>query len=459
MNSTGIQMVVCDLDGTLLTDDHVIHPRTRRAIERIREAGILFGVASGRRPQPTSRRFEDWGLAGIVDIFVGENGGNTVDFRSGLTIEGEKLQPETVQALISHFSGLPVVFALAEDDRSVLDKDNALAAEFARLDEQEYVIHDFSTYVTHPVGKLTVVFDPADSVRVLTRAAEFPFPEVRMVQTHDLLVEFHHRSITKARGLAELVRAEGFSLSDVVAFGDNDNDAEMLAEVGWGVAMGHASVVAPAASDEVIGTNNSDAIAVWLEGFFELAPTSEVLAELEDTAVRVALECGRLIRDDRPADVRVADTKSSTTDIVTLMDRRSEELARSLLTAWRPNDGLMGEEGLSRPSQTGITWVIDPIDGTVNYLYGIEEYAVSVAAVVGDPHRTGGWWPVAGAVYHPIRPDVRRAPARARGAGDSETRLVVRRPRASRRVSSVRDSAHEEIRRWQGALISEVLPG
>lgn len=130
-------------------------------------------------------------------------------------------------------------------------------------------------------------------------------------------------------------------------------------------------------------------------------PGPTTLEALERVAVEVARSCGELILQ-RPAVVDVADTKSSPVDVVTEMDRRSEELARRRLAELRPDDGLLGEEGLDLPGTSGITWIIDPVDGTVNYLYGQLSYCVSVAAAVGDARVEGGWRPVAAAVYNPL---------------------------------------------------------
>lgn len=118
-------------------------------------------------------------------------------------------------------------------------------------------------------------------------------------------------------------------------------------------------------------------------------------------AEEVAREAGALILDGRRARVEVAATKSSPTDVVTVMDTASEALLRARLGAARPTDGLHGEEQGRRAGTSGVTWVIDPIDGTVNYLYGLPAYAVSVAAVVGDTTRPGRWEPVAGVVHSP----------------------------------------------------------
>ncbi|HHU38513.1 MAG TPA: inositol monophosphatase [Propionibacterium sp.] len=148
----------------------------------------------------------------------------------------------------------------------------------------------------------------------------------------------------------------------------------------------------------------------------------EALDALLAVAADVALSCGRLIVAERPARVAVAATKTSPIDIVTDMDRRSEELAHQVLAELRPDDGIVGEEGLDRPGTSGITWLVDPIDGTVNYLYDNDEYAVSVAAVVGDARTEGAWFPVAGVVFNPVAGDVFSA---RRGAGAQLTRLSL----------------------------------
>ena len=71
--------------------------------------------------------------------------------------------------------------------------------------------------------------------------------------------------------------------------------------------------------------------------------------------------------------IEVAATKSSATDVVTEMDRRSEALLVDRLLSQRPDDGVLGEEGAAHLGSTGVRWVLDPIDGTVNYLYGLPE--------------------------------------------------------------------------------------
>ena len=130
-------------------------------------------------------------------------------------------------------------------------------------------------------------------------------------------------------------------------------------------------------------------------------------AALRDLAVSVAREAGELLASQSgQGRVEVAAVKSSPTDVVTEMDRRSEELIRSRILAVRPADAILGEEGGQTGSTAGAParWVIDPLDGTVNYLYGLPDWAVSIAAEVNGTI-------VAGAVYVPLRGELFSASA------------------------------------------------
>ncbi len=112
------------------------------------------------------------------------------------------------------------------------------------------------------------------------------------------------------------------------------------------------------------------------------APDLDARSQLADLAGSLAREVGARVRSLREEGVEVAATKSSLVDVVTSADREAERLLTEGLRGARPEDGLLGEEGASVEGTSGVTWVVDPIDGTVNYLYGLPAYAVSVAATV-----------------------------------------------------------------------------
>ena len=126
--------------------------------------------------------------------------------------------------------------------------------------------------------------------------------------------------------------------------------------------------------------------------------------QLRVTAVAVARQVGDLVVSMRAGGAAQIGTKTSATDVVTAADTAAERLARQLLAQWRPGESVLGEEeGGTGASAGGLCWVVDPIDGTVNYLYGLPWYAVSVAvqrggqslaAAVGQP-AAGRLWSAA----------------------------------------------------------------
>lgn len=174
------------------------------------------------------------------------------------------------------------------------------------------------------------------------------------------------------------------------------------------------------------------------------------LDELLDVATRAAVAAGaELLR--RAGNIRDVRSKSSATDPVSEADHASERLLTELLTSARPDDGLLGEEGARRTGSTGLRWVVDPLDGTVNYLYGLPAWSVSVAC----EDDTGA---VVGVVHDPLAGETFRA-ARGRGAWLGEQRLEVRDPVPLERALIATGFAYlVESRARQAAVVAKLLP-
>ena len=105
-------------------------------------------------------------------------------------------------------------------------------------------------------------------------------------------------------------------------------------------------------------------------------------AELLTLAGAAARAAGELLLDGLDQVRTDVQTKSTGTDMVSEMDRAAEALIVGHLLGARPDDGMVGEEGTDRPGTSGVRWVVDPLDGTTNYLYGLAGFGVSIAAEV-----------------------------------------------------------------------------
>ena len=181
------------------------------------------------------------------------------------------------------------------------------------------------------------------------------------------------------------------------------------------------------------------------------------MSELLEIARTIALEAGSLAATRKAEGVEVVDRKSSSVDIVTAADRETEALIRSRLGELRPDDGFFGEESSAEAGTSGLTWIVDPIDGTVNFLYGIPHYAVSIAVVEGDPDPLS-WRALAGCVVNPAIGEVYTASAGG-GAYLGDRRLEA--PASvdlSQALIATGFAYSAEERARQGAVIAALLP-
>jgi myo-inositol-1(or 4)-monophosphatase len=180
-------------------------------------------------------------------------------------------------------------------------------------------------------------------------------------------------------------------------------------------------------------------------------------AALVALAGRLARESGRLLVEasrHRQARLTLGDTarrKSSTTDLATEADRASERLIVGGIKLARPDDAVLGEEGSDHAGSSGLTWFVDPIDGTTNFVYGFGSWTVSIGVADGAGM-------LAGAVYDPLRDEMFTA---ARGCGaalDGHPLGPLAAPPLAESLIGTGFSYSAEDRRAQARLLPIVLP-
>ncbi|MEV8567680.1 inositol monophosphatase family protein [Streptomyces sp. NPDC051322] len=179
--------------------------------------------------------------------------------------------------------------------------------------------------------------------------------------------------------------------------------------------------------------------------------TDPLHTELLELAQEAARRAGALLRDGRPADLAVAATKSSPIDVVTEMDIAAEKLITGYLGDFRPDDGFLGEEGASSTGSSGVRWIVDPLDGTVNYLYGLPTWSVSIAAEQNGET-------VVGVVAAPMRGETFHA-VRGAGAYLGDRRLRCRpSPSLDQALVSTGFNYVTTVRTHQAAVAQRLIP-
>jgi myo-inositol-1(or 4)-monophosphatase len=174
------------------------------------------------------------------------------------------------------------------------------------------------------------------------------------------------------------------------------------------------------------------------------------LDELLSLACRLAVEAGDTAAAGRRGHRPNSTTKSSTTDLVTAHDRAAEATIVAGLTAARPSDAIVGEEGTNRPGTSGVAWYVDPIDGTTNFVYDLPHWSTSIAAGADDGT-------LVGAVYIPRLGELFAA-AQGRGSTLNGSPISASsRDELALALVATGFSYRPDIRREQAAIVQRLI--
>jgi Cof subfamily protein (haloacid dehalogenase superfamily) len=268
---TGIRLVASDLDGTLLRSDGTISPRTRAAVEAAVTAGLLVVFVTGRPPRWLHEVADGTGHTGVA---VAANGAVIYDLERERTVHSVELSPAELGALTGELRhAFPdVLFALEYGENFGFEPgyrhDWEISPTFDRRGKRipPPLVAQLDELIAQPAVKLLAKDYEADPDEFLLEAERLL--SGRASVTHSSrhgLIEIAAAGVTKATGLAYVAASHGIEPHEIVAIGDMPNDLPMLGWVGRGYAVANAHPAVRAAADEVVGSNDDDAVAVLLE--------------------------------------------------------------------------------------------------------------------------------------------------------------------------------------------------
>ena len=265
-----IRLAALDLDHTLVGPDLTLSPRVKAAVAQTLARGVPVTIITGRGTAITGRYAAELGLTAPIICF---QGGLVYDYRAQRVLHEVRLDPAVV----------PIVARLAEQHGWNLQFETPTMSYLPRVSGHPPELLDllrlsgwrrvdnFATDLPETPHKfILTVNDPAQrdalAAELRARLAEAGL-DLTVVPSHPILVEGLPAGLSKATGLAWLANYLGVPRAAVLAVGDNDNDAPMLAWAGVGVAMGNASPAARAAADWVAPSVAEDGAAVALQKF------------------------------------------------------------------------------------------------------------------------------------------------------------------------------------------------
>lgn len=263
-----VRLIATDLDGTLLRDDLRISPRTRTALNAARAAGIQVVPVTARQPIGLAQIAE---AAGFTDWALCGNGAHCLHLATRETLFTSQVEVATQQALASALLvELPdLLFASIRDGGEVFLAQQGYAelASFSdhKRDPATMGGHPLVDVLAQPSLKVIVRHPSIDNDTLLALIRRLGLSGFEVTHSGAPFVEVLASGVNKAWGVARLCEHLQVDRSEVLAFGDAPNDAELLAWAGHGVAVANAAPETLLAADEVVASNQDDGVAVVIE--------------------------------------------------------------------------------------------------------------------------------------------------------------------------------------------------
>ncbi len=248
------RMIIADIDGTLVPKGvKEMMPLTREALCQAHEKGILFGIASGRPVDEKMRaRKEEWQLPFDFDVMIGMNGGQLWDrYHEGLQ-EFFLLSTDTMREILDLMRPFHLIASIYEDDHMVATGLDRLQVESIERNQMEFIdTHgDEDRLCIRPVNKILFRYDEREE-EMMAYIRSHPSDKYTAMITYPGLVEFQDPRVNKGTALKACAGRLKIPMSDVLTFGDLDNDNEMLKEAGWGVCLKNGGSATKALADAV----------------------------------------------------------------------------------------------------------------------------------------------------------------------------------------------------------------
>ena len=267
------RLIALDLDGTLLDSQLQIRPRTIEALQLAREQGVQVMIVTGRHH---SAAYAYWHQLGLDLPAICCNGAYIYDFKTGKALGGDPLPPAEARAFLKLARAYPVHLMVYTDTAMVHEHDDVPLQEgmgdwAARLPEnlrpRLASVASFDELIESQavVWKFLAVPDDTEAMEALLNEANTQ--GFYCVRSGGNRIDISRAGNSKGKRLAEFIEQRGLSPDLVIAFGDQDNDREMLQLAGLGVAMGNAHEDVRASADWVTGPNDGDGIGDALQRF------------------------------------------------------------------------------------------------------------------------------------------------------------------------------------------------
>lgn len=262
-----VKLIAMDIDGTLLNSHKQVMPKTKEILEKAAAQGIHIVAATGRAFTALPTAVSKWG---IMEYVITSNGSSLFSLKDQMRVYGRDMERRTVEELTELLFSCPCPVEVfmegqAYASRSYVENPGAYRVSpesAAYVQKTRKPVKDIKGFIRENLGRIEgmdlVVSDPELKRELRSRAEQIP--DLYVTSSLDRYLEFGPAGAGKGRTLEELLLRLGLKKEHMIAFGDGENDREMLEAAGLGVAMANGNPVLKAVADTVTASNDEEGI-------------------------------------------------------------------------------------------------------------------------------------------------------------------------------------------------------
>lgn len=264
-------IVFFDVDGTLLNSEKKVTPLTRFTLELLKEQGIKLCIATGRPIKSARLAMKLHGLDHLMSGYVCNNGIDTLNLTNLHHHSHHELKKKDALIILNHVKELNLNAMIYGSDHLYAFRMDDTVDRISNQNDLAPIITDLYELDFESTPKVLFIVDEVTSPLIHEFMREHPLPGYQWFISQSDLFEFVSEHAGKGKGVLNLAKEFGYESHQVLAYGDAENDHEMISMVGHGVAMGNGDDVLKSIAQEVCGTNDEDGVAYSLIHHYHLS--------------------------------------------------------------------------------------------------------------------------------------------------------------------------------------------
>ena len=265
-----IQLVITDLDKTLLNDEGLISKQNIQSIQLLKDKKISFGIASGRAKHIIQKIAKNFGIYDKVDFIISYNGVSLYEKNKDEDFNGNFLDKEIIKKLYNKFKHRDISFIIHLNNTMICNRVTKYTEKERVINQfEQMVVQDFVSILDRNYPKLMMVGESEVLCKIEEELENYKDNNFSFFKSHENFLEVVSKNVSKAEMLKVLCDKNKINLKNVLSIGDNYNDLGMIKSSGYGVAVGNAVDELKQNAKLVVRSNNEDGFAEAIKYFLK----------------------------------------------------------------------------------------------------------------------------------------------------------------------------------------------